>query len=85
MPDGRQTIGGDYENITWHTFEDIDQPRLMSWEAASSSDHSYIGIGIGDMISMHLNTNVSQEDYELPGGWSVLVADVKKFKLVVKN
>lgn len=56
----------------------------MSWEAASSSDHSYIGIGTGGVISTHLNTNVPQEDYELPGGWSVLVSDVKRFKLVIK-
>ncbi|KAF7909994.1 uncharacterized protein EAF01_003712 [Botrytis porri] len=68
MPDGSQTIGGDYENITWHTFEEIDQPRLISWEAASDFDRSYIGIGIGNVISIHLNTNISQEDYELPSG-----------------
>ncbi|RAL59887.1 hypothetical protein DID88_000514 [Monilinia fructigena] len=84
MPDGRQTIGGDYEDIPWYTFEGIDQPRLMSWEAASGSDRSYMGIGTGGVISTHLNTSASQEDYELPSGWSVSVADVKKFKLVMK-
>ncbi|KAF7931145.1 uncharacterized protein EAE97_009354 [Botrytis byssoidea] len=85
MPDGRQTTNGDYEDISWYTFADIDQPRLMSWEARSDSDRSYIGIGTNNVISTHFNTSVSQKDYELPSGWIVLVADFKKFKLVMKT
>ena len=56
----------------------------MSWEARSGSDRSYIGIGTNGVISTHLNTSVSQKNYELPSGWLVLVVDVKKFKLVMK-
>ncbi|KAJ8058585.1 hypothetical protein OCU04_012762 [Sclerotinia nivalis] len=85
MPDGKQTVGGDYENIPCYTFGEIDEPRLMSWEATSGFDRCYIGIGTEGVISIHLNTRVSQKDYELPSGWLVLVADVKRFKLVMKN
>ncbi|KAF7870578.1 hypothetical protein EAF04_004322 [Stromatinia cepivora] len=84
MPNGKQTVGGD-ENVPWHTFDEIDEPRLMSWEATLHPDRTYIGIGTKGVISVHLNAKVSHTDYELPAGWLVLIANVERFKLVMKD
>jgi len=69
-----QTTNGDYEFITYHTFEAVDYNRYMSWKAGSG----LIGVGLIQVKSQ--KTDKDTEDELLPAGQGVVVSDTN-FKL----
>lgn len=75
MPEAEQTVDGDYESISYHTFRAVDYDRYMSWKAGSGR----IGVGVREVTSY--GTDADKEDMLLPAGRSVVVVDTK-FKLV---
>jgi hypothetical protein len=73
-----QTKDGDYESISYHTFEGVDYDRYMSWRAGSGR----IGVGVRELTSY--GTDTDKEDVILPAGRSVLVMNTD-FKLLRKS
>jgi len=69
MPEAEQTIGGEYESITWHTFEAVDYERRMGWKAGSGR----VGIGVRELTFQ--KTDTDKEDVLLPAGRSLVVVD----------
>jgi len=78
MPEAEQTVNGDYETITYHTFKAVDYDRIMSWKAGSGR----ISVGVRELTPR--KTDADEEGVLLPGGRSVLVIDTD-FKLVRKT
>jgi len=77
MPEAEQTVDGDYESISYHTFNAVDYDRYMSWKAGSGR----IGVGVRELT--FYATDTDKEDVLLPAGRSVVVIDTE-FKLVPK-
>lgn len=77
MPEAEQTVNGDYEFISYHTFKAVDYDRNMSWKTGSGS----IGVGVRELS--FYGTDADKEDVLLPAGRSVVVIDTE-FKLVRK-
>jgi len=75
MPEAEQTVDGDYESISYHTFRAVDYDRYMSWRAGSGR----IGVGVREVTSY--GTDADKEDVLLPAGRNVVVVDTE-FKLV---
>lgn len=66
-----QTTNGDYEFISYHTFNAVDYNRYMSWKAGSG----LIGVGERELTSQ--KTDKDNEDVLLPGGHSVVVSNTE--------
>lgn len=73
-----QTKDGDYEFLRYHTFEAVDNDRLMSWKAGTGR----IGVGISEITAQ--KTDKDTENVVLPGGRRVLVTDTE-FRLCPKS
>ena len=73
-----QTVDGDYETISYHTFRAVDYDRYMAWKAGSGS----IGVGVREVTSYR--TDTEQEYVLLQAGRSVVVVNTE-FKLVRKT
>lgn len=69
-----QTKDGGYEFLRYHTFEAVNNDRLMSWKAGSGR----IRVGISEITAQ--KTDRDTENVVLPGGRRVLVTDTE-FKL----
>ncbi|KAH8799417.1 hypothetical protein F5884DRAFT_632022, partial [Xylogone sp. PMI_703] len=74
-PQAEQTVDGDYEFISYHTFKAVDYDRYMAWKAGSGR----IAVGVREVTSQR--TDANKEDVLLPAGRSVIVIDTD-FKLV---
>jgi hypothetical protein len=78
MPDGDQTINGDYEYIKYHMFPPVGHERSLSWKAGTGS------VLIAVQSGRSRKTDADHEDEPVPPGHKVLVMEAE-VKLVTKN
>jgi hypothetical protein len=71
MPDGDQTIDGDYEYIDYHIFPPAGHERLLSWKAGSGS------VLVAAYSGKPQKTDADKEDVPVPRGDKVAVMKAK--------
>lgn len=79
----KQTVNGDYEDISYYTFEAVDYVRQMSWKE-DASDPGRIGVIENGEIILNYGNKTGKEDMDLLAGRPVVVMKAK-FKLVAKT
>ncbi|KAK3301720.1 uncharacterized protein B0T15DRAFT_321842 [Chaetomium strumarium] len=78
MPDGDQTIDGDYEYTDYHIFPAAGHDRLLSWRAGAGS------VLIAVREGRPRRTDTEQDDVLVPQGNRVMVMQAT-VRLVTKS
>ncbi|PQE06862.1 hypothetical protein CJF32_00010404 [Rutstroemia sp. NJR-2017a WRK4] len=64
MPEAEQTVGGDYEYISYYTFDAVDYDRPMSWKE-DKSHNGRIGVIENGEIILNYGNKTGKEDVDL--------------------
>ncbi|KAF1970570.1 hypothetical protein BU23DRAFT_210133 [Bimuria novae-zelandiae CBS 107.79] len=76
MPE--ETSNGDYEYITYRTYDGVGFERLMSWKGGAGR------VSAGRIEMKPLRSDLDTKDEVLPQ-WHSVIVDKMSFKLVRKN
>jgi hypothetical protein len=77
----QETSNGDYEYISYRTYDGVGFERLMSWKMSKNGTGR---VSIGKYEMKPQRSNVDKENEVLPVGYGVVVYEMD-FKLVRKD